>query len=153
MQRTCQNCGPLPVEQFSTTVKQLKTGRFKTYYRRVCRDCEREYFADNYQSNKEARRKSHKDWRLRNPERLRGYFLKSEYGITSEEYVALYETQDGVCAICSLPERKLPTLAVDHDHVTGKIRGLLCSSCNLGIGHFKDDVGLLRNASNYLENQ
>ena len=59
-------------------------------------------------------------------------------------------TQDGRCAICErLPEDEV--LRVDHDHSTGKIRGLLCRHCNLALGNMKGDISLLRKAIAYLE--
>jgi hypothetical protein len=77
----------------------------------------------------------------------------NEYGITLEEYNRLLESQGGGCAICG---RKVNidskfSLHVDHDHDTGKIRGILCSSCNLGIGKFDHDCSRLKNAIKYLE--
>lgn len=71
------------------------------------------------------------------------------YGITAEQYEKFLDTQKGVCKICKmLPERGL---CVDHDHATGKVRGLLCHDCNLGLGRFKDKVAILREAINYLQ--
>lgn len=77
------------------------------------------------------------------------------YGISAKEYIDMLERQNHVCAICGEPETKihkgvLASFCVDHDHETGKIRGLLCSSCNTAIGHLRDDVELLRTAIDYL---
>ena len=88
--------------------------------------------------------------------------LKRQYGITLFEYTAMLEKQNGVCAICGKPETKwqrrgsckTPTpdsLHVDHSHATGKVRGLICNYCNLGIGALKDDPELLRKAASYIE--
>ncbi len=76
------------------------------------------------------------------------------YGLTPEEYDALVEEQNGVCAICGNPpgEVKFATrLAVDHCHKTGKNRGLLCRPCNLALGHFEDDVNRMESAIVYLK--
>ncbi len=76
--------------------------------------------------------------------------LKFRYGITSEEYRNVLQKQDSKCAICgAVPGKR--SLHVDHDHETGKIRGLLCHKCNVGLGHFSDDPNLLIKASKYLE--
>lgn len=81
--------------------------------------------------------------------RLNGHkaVLKS-YGVTVEEYNKLVIKQKGLCKICgSFPKRKL---SLDHDHKTGKIRGLLCNSCNMALGLFKDNTIFLLRASKYL---
>ena len=76
-----------------------------------------------------------------------------------ETYESLFEQQSGVCAICGKPEtRKTQTggvssLAVDHDHKTGAIRGLLCMTCNNALGHFYDSIELLENAIRYLKRE
>jgi hypothetical protein len=77
--------------------------------------------------------------------------LKSKFGITCEDYEELLEAQGGVCRICG---RKCSTgrrLAVDHDHNTGIVRGLLCLHCNVAIGYLEDDPERLRRAAEYLE--
>lgn len=78
---------------------------------------------------------------------------KVKYGITLEQREALLRAQDGVCAICEQVELIGIGLAVDHDHVTGKIRGLLCMRCNTALGRFRDDPKLLRRAAEYLEGE
>lgn len=70
------------------------------------------------------------------------------YGINLEQYQTLLKIQFDRCAICK--EKKDETLQVDHSHSTGKIRGLLCHSCNTAIGLMKDNKNLLNNAINYL---
>lgn len=69
------------------------------------------------------------------------------YGLIPERYEELLQAQDGRCAIC----RQTPeTFMIDHDHKTGRVRGLLCPGCNLGLGHFKDDPDRLLAAKEYL---
>lgn len=75
--------------------------------------------------------------------------LKTKYGLTPKDYNALLASQGGVCAICR--RRPAHRLCVDHDHQTGKVRGLLCACCNGGVGQFRDDPTLLRLAADYLE--
>lgn len=103
-------------------------------------------------------RRSH----VQNPERRRSVYrkhhLKTKYGITPEQYDALLEAQDGCCAICGQPEaistwNGQPRLAVDHDHATGEIRGLLCNHCNTGLGKFRDDPDVLDAAIDYLRQE
>lgn len=85
------------------------------------------------------------------------YDMKHDFGITREEYMSMYSHQHGCCAICGGQEPivdsktgKQRNLAIDHDHVTGKIRGLLCSRCNLVLGKVRDDVNLLATMIGYL---
>ena len=73
--------------------------------------------------------------------------LSAKYGITQEEYEAMLSNQGHVCWICK--EKGKRRLTIDHDHETGKIRGLLCCNCNFGLGFFNDDPGLLRRAAQY----
>lgn len=77
--------------------------------------------------------------------------LKKRYGITVKDYNNLFEIQKGCCAICRKHQSQLKvSLAVDHDHSNGIIRGLLCYNCNSGLGRFKDNTDLLINAIKYL---
>jgi len=106
-----------------------------SYY---CAPCERKY-SERYREDRKER-----SW-LRH------------YGISGHAYWDMFEQQCGVCAICKQPESKIHRgtpahLSVDHDHKTGNIRGLLCSNCNSGIGHFRDDIDLLKSAIGYLSN-
>lgn len=78
------------------------------------------------------------------------------YGITADQYAAMYERQAGLCAICDEPETmtyrgNVKQLSVDHDHATGVVRGLLCAACNFALGKFRDNPALLRAAAHYLE--
>jgi hypothetical protein len=77
----------------------------------------------------------------------RNYHLKRRYGITAADYDAMVEAQGGLCALC----RERAPEHVDHDHVTGAVRGVLCSCCNQGLGNFRDSVASLRAAVDYLE--
>lgn len=121
-----------PVEAFNRHAKS-KDGR-----QAWCREC----FA--------AHRRLEK---MRDTDKYRAIHLLSNFGITPDEYNAMYQAQDGVCAICQQPETTAGKtfLAVDHDHKTGVIRGLLCGNCNKGLGYLRDDSALLARAINYLD--
>ena len=80
---------------------------------------------------------------------VRGRQLKKKYGISLEEYEILLARQHGVCAICE--QKSSQTLCVDHCHVTGRVRGLLCRTCNMGLGYYSDNPAFMRNAAAYLE--
>jgi hypothetical protein len=78
--------------------------------------------------------------------------LNVKYRLTPEAYAALLAEQAGCCAICGrrAEESTGKVLSIDHDHETGRVRGLLCSHCNRGLGHFLDSEPLLRVAADYL---
>lgn len=106
----------------------------------------------HYWSDPEKHREESRDWYSRNKANVakvaRRRQLRILYGITPEQYDALGQG----CAVCGLEKHKNGyRLHVDHDHDTGVIRGKLCSSCNTGIGCFKNDPELLRKAALYLE--
>jgi hypothetical protein len=115
--------------------------------------------ADKFREKKQAeyQRKYGTKYRLENAEKLRNLDLKKNYGITLEDYKRMHEAQNGVCAICNEPEKimtrtgKVRDLAVDHDHSTGKVRQLLCTRCNQGIGNLRENLDLLQKAANYLQ--
>lgn len=90
-------------------------------------------------------RKSH-PW---TPEYARERKLKSAYGLTIEDYNRMLRKQGGTCAICFRPPNG-ERLVVDHDHIQNKVRGLLCSRCNKGIGMLEDNPRLLSKAVTYL---
>lgn len=85
-----------------------------------------------------------------NQERLygghRNFLLKLRYGISEAQFEKLRTAQGGKCAICG----KRPAKHVDHDHVTGKVRAILCFYCNRGLGKFRDDPHSIRKTLNYL---
>lgn len=83
------------------------------------------------------------------PRRLRRR-RQRKYGISEEEISAIVAGQGGVCAICFGPPAAYGKFAVDHDHSTGEVRGLLCSTCNSGIGLLQDDPVVLESAARYL---
>lgn len=101
---------------------------------RVCRSCQSDY----YQSNKTQHLLNVKASKYRR----RG----SRYGITPEEYDAIKISNNGLCHICRV---KVAT-EIDHDHITGKVRGHLCTGCNTGLGKLGDSVEGLKRALDYL---
>lgn len=101
--------------------------------------------------NPEARRRYYENKKEYNLEYSRIYNLQRKFNLTPEQYQIMVDKQNGVCAICKgTCSRKL---AVDHDHKTGKVRGLLCNSCNRGLGYLKDNKENLQNALEYLNGQ
>ena len=103
-------------------------------------------------SNPEASREYQKKWEESKPGRKRRINLWSHYRMTPEDYDLMLHFQGGGCKICGSkdPKMRSPAFHVDHCHATGKIRGLLCGPCNVGLGAFYDNVGNLEAAIRYL---
>ena len=103
----------------------------------------------------DEKRKAYEKKRNQNPERKlarRQSQLKTNYGISMQDYNEMFEKQKGRCAICNTHCTELKrALAVDHCHITGKVRGLLCDNCNHALGKFKDDVEIIKSAIEYLK--
>lgn len=108
-------------------------------------DKKRKYFRDYYWKHKASGRHRFYSWR---------HNLIKKYGLTVEQYDALWIEQAGTCAICHTRENakgRGVELEVDHDHATGQVRGLLCRPCNTGLGHFQDSPDQLKSAISYLD--
>lgn len=135
MIKTCVRCGKdKPLEEYSS-----RYGVQSHLLKSRCKDCHRELAKEYY-------------WKTNTPDKQRKRNLKKDFGITIEFYEELLLKQDGCCKICRTHHTKFSKrLAVDHDHNTGKIRGLLCMYCNTGLGKFKDSTSLLTEAINYLK--
>lgn len=164
MKRCCTCKDEKPLDEFG------RNAHSPDGLQKRCLVCARAASADYYLRNKDKaqqasrswqdRNKDHvyakrKEWREANPDRLTAYRRRSHLasrGLSSLEFDHMVETQGGCCALCGALSR----LCIDHDHSCCKkgcpkcVRALLCSSCNTGLGLFKDDPTLLIAASNYL---
>lgn len=139
----CCDCGKLKEEsEFPFDVVQGERKRHNQCY--LCKRLHRD----------ERRAKTSagpSDWQLQQ----RDKYLQRTYGITLDQYRVMLAEQNGVCAICRQPETRkqegyIIALAVDHDHETGKIRGLLCARCNTGLRFFRSDSNLFHRALEYI---
>ena len=108
-----------------------------------------------YKNKKNAARKKRRavNGKTPNEEKSnREYHLKKTYNITLEEYDTLFLKQNGQCAICKKNQCDIKRrLSVDHSHLNGRVRGLLCYTCNTGIGYFKEDISCILEAIKYLQ--
>lgn len=143
-------------------------GRHNLYIMKKCNTCKKQKSLDSFYKSKtmpdglqytckDCDNEKNRRYKIANPERVklnkRKNLLKS-YGLTLEEYDRILNEQDGLCKICKDPTAKhwrTDKLFVDHDHKTGKVRGLLCHDCNYGLGGFKDNISFLKEAIKYLE--
>jgi hypothetical protein len=113
----------------------------------IWRDVEKKkaYQANWYQKNRERLLEKSKA----TPSHVRrNRMLRSNYGMTLEDYERMYEEQGGICPICL---NHFDKLYVDHNHQTGQVRGLLCSQCNTAIGKLRESKENLQRAIEYLE--
>ena len=146
--KTCIFCGVIrPLASNQQCKKCLKLQGLKECY--VCKEIRLEHldFGKKHSICKGCRGKS---LGLTPKEKSIHMRLMKSYGIGLRDYDMMLVSQEGGCLICG----EAPVgqnLVVDHDHKTGKVRGLLCSNCNLGLGHFLDRPDLLKAAANYLE--
>ncbi len=130
--KCCTNCETTkPLEEFSPDIRGRKGRQSK------CKEC-RNWI-----------KKHHHD-----PNHKRNYDLQSKYGITINDYDNILEAQGNCCDICSTDTPDgTGRFVVDHCHNTGKMRGIVCSKCNIMLGMARDDTGILKAAIHYLDKQ
>jgi hypothetical protein len=117
-----------------------------------CRTCLNAYKKKQWDKDPEKfrryKRLSYHKNHDKNIELNRKWSLLLRYNLTLAQYSEMVAKQDGRCAICK--QRTGKRLVVDHDHTSGRVRGLLCGPCNSGIGHLKDDYFIVKSAADYL---
>ena len=153
-----------------TPEQKLKQSIYDKQYYQDNKEKRLNYSKEYYQNNTEKQKAACKLWGENNKEKVKGYAVKNrlknrdkyragcrictyrrKYNMTIDEYNEMFDDQKGCCSICGIHKDRLTrALAVDHDHKTNKVRGLLCSYCNSGLGYFKDDINKLKKAIEYL---
>lgn len=155
MPRRCTLCDTLkPDKQFGFRRTVLASGEVKLVQKTFCLECDAgrsKRYRDTHQSKvraMDAERYAHGSKR-------EGH-LRRKYGMTSAEFEAMAVKQHGKCKVCREPpsagrwSRKY-RLHVDHDHTSGRVRGLVCYRCNMAIGFLRDSPKLARSVAKYLE--
>lgn len=129
--------------------------KWRTEHKEQRKETQRRWYEENKEHHKELQKKwreEHKGyfkvWYQENKEYHKECILMYRYNITMEEYNQLLEDQNNKCRIC---EEDLKRPHVDHDHTNGKIRGILCHTCNTGLGLLKDSRNILLKAVTYLD--
>lgn len=151
--KTCSRCKTeKPIKQFHQS-KSTKDGLYP-----LCNVCSQAAKAKTRKAKPTSlsASKTYKTrYKSKNPQRQKEYERRrglAKFGLTIEDYYRLLDTQNNCCAICKKHEDCFKVaLAVDHDHITNKIRGLLCSSCNTALGLLNDSIPLLKASISYLE--
>jgi len=161
--KRCSKCGGEKAESEFYAAKGTRDG-----LRGECKTCFAARARCWYAANRERVIARVTRWQQENPDRHRATqqkvrdrrkplaredHLQRTFGITVADYEGMLEAQGGGCAICGRPPRRGSSLHVDHDHVTGQVRGLLCFKCNGGLGQFGDDLEQLSRAVGYLTRQ
>jgi hypothetical protein len=157
--RKCRVChNELPNEKFAVKRRPNKQGIIKEYFDTTCMVCRRSKYLEQ-PGKREIHRQGTKNWYRDNPDKAKSQRLK-QYGLDLDGYNALRKKQKYCCAVCHKHETEVSqgrakttatALHVDHDHVTNKVRGLLCTNCNTILGKCYDDVKILKQAVNYLK--
>ena len=137
---SCSRCGrQAPEVKFGTRIRTLASGRAEMW-RTTCDGC--------LNTRKRNRSKVVGDHGMT---KSRVHYLKSRYGITPEQWIEMWYAQGECCGVCRSETTDGKWWHVDHDHETGKVRGILCHGCNTGLGNFGDDIARMRRAIEYLE--
>ncbi len=132
-------CSQCRIEKAETEFYNRRAGRVGYYSE--CKDCTNRRTKKWTKGNPDKVRKSQKKWSL-----------KTKYGLSWSDYQTRFDNQRGLCAICFDPLKGgRNAICVDHDHETGKVRDLLCSPCNAGLGQFRDSSTRMLSAVFYLD--
>jgi Recombination endonuclease VII len=121
-----------------------------------CIECNKKRQSDSYyadhERSKEKKKENSKKRYFSSVEVRRKFYLKSKFNISSEDYNEMLVKSNHACEICEKPDATNRHLSVDHNHITGIVRGLLCTRCNAAIGSLNTDIGveLLQNAIEYI---
>jgi len=129
--------------------KGMKSGRHS-----YCKACHKVWNDNKYKKDKVKVLATNKRWADNNLDKRRDIAFRYSYGITLEDYDRMFAEQRGVCKICGADQKGTAgqqRLAVDHCHATGKVRGLLCVSCNTMLGKIETNPSLLDNIKEYLK--
>lgn len=141
----------LSEEERAKQVAQTKAWRKKNPEKR------KQHFQTAYAKNKEKMNEASLAWQQANPEKKKAMQRKvrlKKFGITIEEYDRMFIQQKGCCASCETHQDQCErTLAVDHCHATGKVRGLLCFNCNAALGLLKDNIDTICKLATYLQKE
>jgi hypothetical protein len=160
--KECRLCRRLlPLDEFHRA-----TGA-RDGHRGECKDCFRAKARERYPQVREQAIERARRWREENIDRFRenqrrrrsdpavkakerNDHLRRKFGLSQDDYERMLARQDSGCAICKRPPSPTASLHVDHDHETGRVRALLCVSCNNALGSFQEDPEIVRRARSYL---
>lgn len=132
----------------NTTKPLSDFGLLRGKPRHICKECRKQESKDWYAQNKDRKKEISQKYRHIKKDKD----LQSTYGIDLATYYKMLDEQNHQCKICSAHQDTLKrAMCVDHDHATGKVRGLLCDTCNRSLGLLKDNVDTMLRAVKYLQ--
>lgn len=142
--KTCNTCKtPKPYDQFH------KCKKSKLGIKGDCKKCRSDYVKFYRSNNRDLMKENSNRYYYNNKDKVRDGYYKRYYGISMAQYLELLEKQNNSCALCGCVPKK--HLSVDHDHKTGKVRGLLCLKCNSSLGVFGDNIEGFLKVIDYLK--
>lgn len=169
--KKCNECGEMKPQDAFSLGSTYRGGRNP-----VCKICKQEYGRQWRKDNNEKsrggakkQREKHphrakewkeknpvydREWKAKNQDKLMSNRLKNKYGITSEQYDQMVVDQGGRCAVCleiPLGRKGHSKLNVDHDHLSGVVRGLLCGKCNMALGLLRENTDIMLNLVAYTQ--
>lgn len=137
--KRCATCGKSK-PRTAFTRQKMRNGKYNLNFE--CKECACDRQAKRYQTYTKEQKLHKKD-----------KFLQRTYGITIDDYNIMFNKQEGRCASCGRHQSEFKkSLVVDHRHSDGKVRGLLCSNCNLALGNVKENPEFLEKLANYIRN-
>jgi hypothetical protein len=160
--KRCTICGESKARDQYYAAKGMSDG-----LRSECKDCNRRLKRERYAQDPERYIQMVQRWQEKNPERLKEYrkqrnarpevkrrardaYYRRTHGISADDFDRMLAEQNGRCAICGRAPEREAAMHVDHDHLDGHVRGLLCIDCNQGIGKLREDPSILLRAVVYL---
>lgn len=147
--KTCKTCNKTKELKYFHKKKGGLLG-VKTNCSDCCKIIDAKYYSTPKHKNKRLERQASEEYQLY----IRSFRLKRKYNINLEDYNRMLKEQNGVCKVCGTSKISGVSdkyFSVDHCHKTGKVRGLLCSPCNIALGIVKDNVETLENLIKYLK--
>lgn len=145
--RKCSTCKI--IKPFSEFPKNKYDKKYGFAWR--CRKCSNEYNRQWQKDNKDKVARYYEKWITNNRKSQSNLKRLKNTGCTPEMFENFWKKQNGKCAICYKILKREKHANADHNHITKKVRGLLCPSCNRGLGYLKDNINILENAINYLK--
>jgi hypothetical protein len=153
MHRQCKKCQEIKLDSEFYCVERHAN---RWYFSSCCKICDRQKSRDYGAKHREKKAEQARVWRINNPDKIKSYSRSQvlrKHNLTEAQYEQMFADQGCCCVTCGSKENgtRWYNFAIDHDHVTGVVRGLLCFSCNTTLGKVNDSIQILQNLIDYLK--